>query len=310
MSIEIKRNQNNISCPDCKNELNIIQDYERGEIICGNCGIVINEKIIDQGPEWRAFNTLEIEKRSRVGAPTSYSIHDKGLSTIIDRHNTDIYGKKLSGKTSQKFYRIRKWQRRSIIFDSTSRNLSKAMTELDRLTSQLDIPKSVKETAAVFYHRALDKHIIKGRSINTMIIATSYLACRLRKFPTSLDDFLKFTSINKKKIGRAYRLLIQELGIQIPILNAKDFIPRICADLKLSNQVQEKACELIDSASNKFITIGREPIGLAAAAIYIAGILEGERPTQIKLAKTAHVSEVTIRSRCKELKNKLKITLN
>ncbi len=307
MTVEIKSNKTNISCPDCKNDVNFIHDYERGEIICENCGIVISEKIIDQGPEWRAFNNSEKEKRSRTGSPISYTIHDKGLSTVIDRHNIDIHGKKLSGKTCQKFYRIRKWHRRSLIIDSTARNLSTAMTELDRLTSQLDITKGVKESAAIIYHKALDRNIIRGRSINTMITATLYIACKLRKVPVTLDDILKYTQINKKKLGRAYRLLIQGLGIKIPILNAKDFISRICADLELSNQVQKKACEIINLANNQNITTGKEPMGLAAAAIYIAGILEDERITQMKLAKMTHISEVTIRSRCKDLKTKLKI---
>lgn len=296
-----------VVCPECGNDSDIVNDDTRGEIICGNCGIVISEKVIDQGPEWRAFNTLERDKRSRVGSPISYTIHDKGLSTMIDWHDKDIYGKKLPPKTRAQVYRMRKWQIRTRVHSSIARNLAQAMTELDRLSSQLDIPKGVKETSAVMYRRAIERRLIRGRSIEAMIAAAVYAACRLRKVPRTLDELVKYTRVNKKDLGRAYRLMIQRLGVQIPTSNAKDFISRFCADLELSGRVQKKACELIDQASAKAITAGKDPTGLAAAAIYITGILEGERRTQRRIAEVAHVTEVTIRNRYKELIKKLRI---
>ncbi len=307
MTIDSNSVLSKIACPECGNDSNIVNDDTRGEVICGNCGIVISEKIIDQGPEWRAFNTLERDKRSRVGSPISYTIHDKGLSTMIDWHDKDIYGKKLPPKTRAQVYRMRKWQIRTRVHSSIARNLAQAMTELDRLSSQLDIPKGVKETSAVMYRRAIERRLIRGRSIEAMIAAAVYAACRLRKVPRTLDELVKYTRVNKKDLGRAYRLMIQRLGVQIPTSNAKDFISRFCADLELSGRVQKKACELIDQASAKAITAGKDPTGLAAAAIYITGILEGERRTQRRIAEVAHVTEVTIRNRYKELIKKLRI---
>ena len=307
MTIDSNSVLSKIVCPECDNDSNIVNDDTRGEIICGNCGIVISEKIIDQGPEWRAFNTLERDKRSRVGSPISYTIHDKGLSTMIDWHDKDIYGKKLPPKTRAQVYRMRKWQIRTRVHSSIARNLAQAMTELDRLSSQLDIPKGVKETSAVMYRRAIERRLIRGRSIEAMIAAAVYAACRLRKVPRTLDELVKYTRVNKKDLGRAYRLMIQRLGIQIPTSNAKDFISRFCADLELSGRVQKKACELIDQATAKAITAGKDPTGLAAASIYITGILEGERRTQRRIAEVAHVTEVTIRNRYKELIKKLRI---
>ncbi len=307
LTVESKSANQKITCPECGNDSNIVNDDTRGEIICGDCGIVINDKLIDQGPEWRAFNTMERDKRSRVGSPISYTIHDKGLSTMIDWHDKDIYGKKLPPKTRAQVYRMRKWQIRTRVHSSIARNLAQAMTELDRLSSQLDIPKGVKETSAVMYRRAIERRLIRGRSIEAMVAAAVYAACRLRKVPRTLDELVKYTRVNKKDLGRAYRLMIQRLGIQIPTSNAKDFISRFCADLELSGRVQKKACELIDQACDKAITAGKDPTGLAAAAIYITGILEGERRTQRRIAEVAHVTEVTIRNRYKELIKKLRI---
>ncbi|MHA1144364.1 MAG: transcription initiation factor IIB [Candidatus Helarchaeota archaeon] len=302
-------NNERIVCPECGNDTDIVNDVNRGEIICGNCGIVIDQRVIDQGPEWRAFTSDERDKRSRVGSPTSYTIHDKGLSTMIDWHDKDIYGKKLPPKTRAAVYRMRKWQIRTRVHSSIARNLAQAMAELDRLSSQLGIPKGVKETSAVMYRRAIERRLIRGRSIEAMVAASVYAACRIRKVPRTLDELAKFTRVSKKELGRSYRLMIQKLGISIPTANAKDFISRFGADLELSGRIQKKACELIDLATQKGITAGKDPTGLAAAAIYIVGILEGERRTQRKIAEVAHVTEVTIRNRYKELIKKLRISV-
>lgn len=295
-------------CPECGND-DVHIDHSRGEVICSACGIVINDRIIDQGPEWRAFTSDERDKRARVGSPTSYTIHDKGLSTMIDWHDKDIYGKKLPPKTRAQVYRMRKWQIRTRVHSSIARNLAQAMAELDRLSSQLGIPKGVKETSAVMYRRAIERRLIRGRSIEAMVAAAVYASCRIRKVPRTLDELAKYTRINKKELGRSYRLMIQKLGINIPTANAKDFISRFGADLNLSGRIQKKACELLDLASEKGITAGKDPTGLAAAAIYIVGILEGERRTQRKIAEVAHVTEVTIRNRYKELIKKLRISV-
>ena len=296
------------TCPECGNE-EVHVDRSRGEVICAACGIVISDRIIDQGPEWRAFTSDERDKRARVGSPTSYTIHDKGLSTMIDWHDKDIYGKKLPPKTRAQVYRMRKWQIRTRVHSSIARNLAQAMAELDRLSSQLGIPKGVKETSAVMYRRAIERRLIRGRSIEAMVAAAVYASCRIRKVPRTLDELAKYTRINKKELGRSYRLMIQKLGINIPTANAKDFISRFGADLSLSGRIQKKACELLDLATEKGITAGKDPTGLAAASIYIVGILEGERRTQRKIAEVAHVTEVTIRNRYKELIKKLRISV-
>lgn len=309
MTIEDKSVQPKVFCPECGNESNIVDDGTRGEIICGNCGIVIDEKVIDQRPEWRAFDKLELDKKSRVGSPLNYTIHDKGLSTLIDPRERDIYGKKLPIKTRAQVYRLRKWQNRSRIQSSNDRNLIIAMSELDRLSSQLGIPRGIKESSAVIYRRALEKKLIRGRTIEAMIDASVYVACRLRKVPRTLDEIVKYTRMNKKDIGHAYRLIILNLGMKIPTPTAKDFISRFCAELELSINVQKKAIEIINMAYQKDITSGKDPAGLAAASIYIAGIIEDERRVQKQISEVAHVTDVTIRNRYKELIKKLGISV-
>ncbi|MHA1250353.1 MAG: transcription initiation factor IIB [Candidatus Helarchaeota archaeon] len=307
--IQTNKDSNISVCPECLSH-EIIIDKKRGEKICSNCGLVLEEKEIDQGPEWRAFTLDERNRRSRVGSPLTYTVHDKGLSTMIDWHDKDHLGKKLSPKTRAQVYRLRKWQIRTRVHSSIDRNLAFAMSELDRLSSQLGIPRGVKESSAVFYRKAIEKKLIRGRSIEAMIAASIYAACRLRKVPRTLDEIARHSRVNRKELGRCYRLILRELDMRIPTASPIEFIPRFGAELDLSGRAQKRAIEIITMAREQGLTAGKDPTGLAAASIYISAILEGERRTQREIAEVAHVTEVTVRNRYKELVKELNIKID
>ncbi|MHA1385420.1 MAG: transcription initiation factor IIB [Candidatus Helarchaeota archaeon] len=297
-------------CPECFNSTNIISDYSTGDQICGECGLVISEKIIDQGPEWRAFNVTERDKRARTGSPISITVFDKGLSTMIDSQDKDYYGNKIKPKKRAQIYRMRKWDNRTRIHDAIAKNLSKAMSELDRLSSQLEIPKDIKEQAAFLYRKALESGKIKGRNIAGMMTAALYSACRIRKVPRTFEDFQKFSKLSKKSLRKFYRIFVETMNMKIPLADPKSYVPRFCSALNLSSHVQNKVYEILDGIKKKNITSGRDPTKLAAAAIYIAGILEGEKRTQKDIARIANISEVTLRNRYKEIAKLLKIKLD
>ncbi|NVM31354.1 MAG: transcription initiation factor IIB [Candidatus Helarchaeota archaeon] len=294
------------TCSECGSG-EVRTDHARGETICANCGMVLSFRNIDQGPEWRAFSNEELKKRSRVGSPSTFTVHDKRLSTIIDWQNKDAFGKQLTPKRRAQIYRLRKWQIRTRVHSSLDRNLAVAMSELDRLRSQLGIPWGVKETAAVLYRRAVAKKLVRGRSIEAMIAATLYVACRKRKLPRTLDEIARYSRVNRKELGRCYRLMLDKLEIIIPMASPVDFIPRFSTALILSERTQQTAAKIITLAREKAITVGKDPTGLAAAALYISAILEGERRTQREIAKVAHVTEVTVRNRYKEIVKELNI---
>jgi transcription initiation factor TFIIB len=308
MSNKINTKVEKLVCPDCASD-QIMMDTTRGENICTNCGAVIESHLISESPEWRAFTAEERGKRSRVGGPTTYTIHDKGLSTQIGWEDRDVYGKKLSPAQRAQIYRLRKWHIRTRVHSPVDRNLAYAMSELDRLASQLGIPRSVKETASVIYRSAIDKRLIRGRSIEAMIAAACYAAARMRRVPRTLDEIAQNSRITKKELGRCYRLIIYELAIKIPLANPTDYIVRFAAELRLSGKTSRTAIELIRLAKAAGLTAGKDPTGLAAASIYISGILEGERRTQREIAETATVTEVTVRNRYKELVRKLEIEI-
>ena len=295
------------SCPDCGSQ-SLIQDFTRGDLICDQCGTVVDDMLIDDSPEWRAYSAEERANRSRTGAPTNYSIHDKGLSTQIALEDRDAYGAKLSAQKKFQFYRLRKWNTRSRIASSKDRNLTKAMRELDRLSSQLTLPRSVKDTSAIIYRKALEANLIRGRSIEEMIAASTYAAARQRHLPRTLDEVSEHSRVSKKELGRAYRLLVMELKLKIPLADPINYVVRYSAELELTGEVSRSAKEILREAKRKRMTQGKDPVSLAAASIYIAGILYDQALTQQQIADIASVTEVTIRNRYKELVKELEIS--
>ncbi|BDH79116.1 transcription initiation factor IIB [Methanothermobacter tenebrarum] len=304
MKKEISEIEKETRCPECGSE-DLRGDYERAEIVCGKCGLVIDDNLLDMGPEWRAFDHEQRDKRTRVGAPLTYTIHDKGLSTMIDWRNKDIYGRDIPARNRAQWYRLRKWQRKIRISGATERNLAYALSELDRDSSNLGLPRSVREAASMIYRKAVENKLIRGRSIEGVVAASLYAACRRCNVPRTLDEIAEISRVSKKEVGRTYRFLTRELNIKLPPTSPVDYVPRFATELGLSGEVQSKAIEIIEKAMKKGLTSGRGPTGVAAAALYIASVLLGERKTQRDVAEVAGVTEVTIRNRYKELTEQL-----
>jgi transcription initiation factor TFIIB len=295
-----------VQCPECGSN-HLSKDYSRAELVCRNCGLILDEDIIDHGPEWRAFDSEQREKRSRTGAPMTYTIHDKGLSTVIGWKNRDSYGKSIPTRNRAQIYRLRKWERRIRISNATERNLAIALSELDRMASSLGLPRTVRETAAMIYRKAALKKLVRGRSIEGVTTAALYAACRQCHVPRTLDEISNIAHISRKEIGRTYRYVSRELGLKLLPTSPEDYISRFCSELKLSGDVRAKTVEILQEAARRELTSGRGPTGMAAASLYIASVLCGERRTQREVADVAGVTEVTIRNRYKELTKKLDI---
>ena len=296
-------------CPEC-GEVKLIKDYERAELICTNCGLVIKEKMMNLGPEWRIFDKEQTKERVRVGAPTTYTIHDKGLTTMIDWRNKDVHGKNLPPIKRTQIYRLRRLQKRLSVSSVIERNLVFALSELNRMASHLNLPKNVRESAAVIYRKAVELNLIKGRSIEEVAAAAIYVACRKCKVPITLDEISEISRVKKKNLGRNYRFLAKKLHILFPPANPIDYIPKFTSDLGLSNKVQNLAIDIVKQACLRGITFGKGPKSIAAAAIYIASMSMSERRTQRQIAQVTRVTEVTIRNRYKELVEKLDLNIS
>ncbi len=302
------KKQGTTICSICGGD-DFYEDHSRGETICTSCGCVITERIMDTGPEWRAFTTEERNSRARTGAPMTLTMADKGLATTISWSDRDANGRSIKASNRAAIYRMRKWQIRTLVHSSQHRNLSIAMSEMDRLSSQLGVPRETKETGALVYRKALAKRLVRGRSIEGMVAASVYLSCRIHKIPRQLDEIVDEARVNRKELGQCVRLILRYVDVKVPIPSANDLMPRISADLELDGQTVQTAMNIINEARQKGITAGKDPGGLAAAALYIAGIITDDRRTQREIAEASNVTEVTVRNRYKDLATSLKITI-
>ena len=286
-------------CPECSG-INLFFNKDKGEVICKDCGLVVEEKMVDFGQEWREFDSQQSESRRRTGAPITYTQYDQGLGTEVGR-KADLYS--LANKTKNKFFRLRKWQYR--ISTAIERNLKLALAELKRVSSYLKLPKSVEEEAARIYTMAVQRGLVRGRSMESVVAGALYAACRRHEVPRTLDELSEASGIEKKEVGRTYRFITRELQITILPSNPIDYIPRFSSSLTLTPKTQSKAVEIIELAQSKELTSGRGPTGIAAAGLYVAALINGEKRTQREVADVAGVTEVTIRNRYKELLDKL-----
>ncbi len=294
-------------CPECSSS-HLEENYERGELVCADCGLVISENIIDHGQEWRGFDTEQNEKRARTGAPITYTVHDKGLSTEISWKNVDIYGKSIPARNKPQLYRMRKWQKRLRAANAVERNLIVALASIERISSNMGLPKNAREEAAVIYRKAASRDLIRGRSIEGVVSASIYAASRQLGFPRAIEEVARASRVGRKEIGRNYRTLVRELRISLLPTTPHDYVSRFCSELNLGNDVETRAVEILKSMDEGSSNVGKGPTGIAAAAIYIAAILCGKKRTQEEIANISGVTEVTLRNRFKDITGALSLS--
>jgi transcription initiation factor TFIIB len=293
-------------CPRC-GKGPMVLDSESGELVCSNCGYVVKEKIEDSGPEWRSSSKDEGKDESRAGLPTSIAAHDMGLSTIIGTRNADSTGRPISGSMRSTVDRLRTWDRRSQVHESSDRNMSRAFVQLRTFSDKLSLSDEIVERAAYIYRKALERGLIRGRSITEMIAASLYAACRDSEVPRTLKDVAAVANIGKKDLARSYRLLIREMDIKMPVPDPAKSVAKIASKVEAGERTRRRALEIIAKARQNGVAAGKDPVGLAASALYVASTLSGEDKTQRDIAQAAGVTEVTIRNRYKNLRAALQI---
>ena len=293
-----------IRCPRCGSG-DLIMDPERGEEICGQCGLVISEGMVNLGPEWRAFTSAERDARARTGAGASYALYDKGLSTGF-RGSRDGHGNRLDIETRARMRKLKRYDDRSKRDESRGRNLSIAMSELDRLAAVLHIPRGVKEEAALLYRKALGRDLIRGRSIDAFVAASLYAACRLHRVPRPLKNVARASTRDYSEVARTYRLLLRELNLKMPVDDPMKFVSGIASKLKLGQGTELHAIEILRRARERQGLSGKDPRGIAAAALYRACVESGDRRIQKEVAEAAGTTEVTLRNRLRGLEDALR----
>jgi len=284
-------------CPEC-DSTDIVTDPTKGTSICASCGLVLDTQM-DLGPEWRAYNSSELQERSRIGSPMTPLKAEMGLRTQIGNIRKDISGRTLPYTSQTKYRRLSRIDNRTR--KSEIRNLRFALKELKRIKSQLELPEDVAEMGAMIYRKALKKNLIRGRSIDGMIAASLYLACRKKKLPQTLKDIASVSNISSKELGRCIRIILQKLDLKVSPSDYAALVHRLGISLRVTMKARRQAVKILNLARAKGATVGKNPMSLAAAALYISTIQTGERRTQQEIANIARITPVTIRNRFKEL---------
>ena len=289
-------------CPECDSKLRETND----ETVCEDCGYVADESPIDHGPEWRSFTYEDSQKKSRTGLPESVLQHDKGLSTNISWANRDGYGNTLSSKQRRQAQRLRKWNERTRFDTSSDQNLKNALTEIERMSSAMNVPKSTRKMAAQLYRTVTDstdsdgKPILPGRSIEGVAAACLYISCRQDNITRTFDDIVTVSKISAKRISRTRRYISNELDIPVPVPEPTDYIPAVCSDLNVGSIVERYAKGVLKQAEENGLHSGKDPKGLAASTVYLCvkQLNNGQKITQHDVSNIASISEVTVRNHC------------
>ncbi len=283
----------NEKCADCGS-----QEFETGQdgyTYCVMCGLVQQAQVIDYGQDWRSYEDGSGKENERTGAAKDILQHDYGITTEISPNMSG-----LTSKEKSKWGRLGHIDRRGRIRNSTERNLATALTELKRISSRMSLPKATQKEAAWIYRKAVEKKLIRGRSIEGVVAASIYAACRLHQNPRTLDDVGRHSRTGRKEIGRTFRFLKRQLRLEISLSHPSDYIPRFCSELKVPKEIELEASRILASVGSEAM-ISRGPTGIAAAAIYLAAKKQKKDRTQSEVAHVAGVTEVTIRNRYKEL---------
>ena len=284
----------------------LVTDPDTGEVIRRDTGEVV-ANVVPQDKEWRAASSAEASARAHNGVPTSLAFHDMGLSTVIGKNDVDAAGNYLDASTRARMGRLRIWNTRSQRRSSSERNLQQAFTMLAKIKHTLNLPDYVTEKAAYVYRKAQERGLIRGSSTGSVLAASIYIASRQSGILRTLEDISETTNVKPKQAARSYRRVVSALEMSVPMIDPARYIIRVANGLALDEKATRRALELMKTAKNRNALVGKDPVGIAASILYLVSLDEPKTPrTQTEIAKAAGVTEVTLRTRSKELRRILK----
>ena len=302
---KINRSSENPSvCPSCKGDNTIITDPKTGEIICSKCGMVLSDKLSNIRSDGRPIVMDETEGKTTTGLP-SLAIHDMGLSTVIGKENTDAHKNKNEPSMLSTMHRLRTWDFRTQVHNSSDKSLRFAFSELGILKDKLGLSDAIIERTAYIYRKAQERGMLRGRSILAVLAAAIYIACRQLDAPRTLDDIATASNVKRKSIAKSHRDLIFQLHLNLPSIDTTKCVAGVANKANISEKTKHQAINLMTDVVKNGIAAGKDPMGLAATVLYASCIKTGEQKTQFELAKAAQITDATIRNRFKDLKDQL-----
>jgi transcription initiation factor TFIIB len=271
-----------------------MEDRESGDVVCASCGFVLAERTEMGGPEWRNLGPEETLERERTGPPLSFRRADLGLATSIGR--------------KQGAEKLRFWEKRTF-YTRRQRSLKEGLKLVENLASKLDLGRTATDQAAYVYRKAARAGFLRGHSTKLVAAAAVYLSCRESGIPKTLDALAQVSGVGKRVLAREYRDLVESFEVKVPILEPERYAAKIASDLSINEKTTRKAYSILRKAKRNGLAAGKDPKGLASAALYLATLSAEKHPSQEELAKSAGVTSFTLRKSAhllkKYLENKL-----
>ncbi len=270
--------------------------------VCQNCGVVYGQEFVSS--ERRAYTADEVKNRRR----TEPRWRTYGPRTVIGISKTDCKGQQLDSKRAQLFSRLSKIQ--GSLINSIERNFWESKPKLMSLCQKLQIPDFIQESAWKIYSQVARQKLTMGRSIESFVTASLYAAIRIHNFPRLLEEIVEVALIPIRSVHRSLglivRIILPQMGFKYKPISPNPLIYRFGAELGLTITTQKDAYNILVAASKRGLKrMGKDPKGIAAAVLYLAAKHNGERKTQTQIASIARITEVTLRTRAKQIRGHL-----
>jgi len=305
LSREDLRTHDATRCPNC-GSLALYVDPIRGERVCDTCGFVLDEALVDQGPDWTTF---EGEDRIRSGPPPSVMVPDKGLGSMVGNGLRDAKGNPIDARSVAALNRLRRvshWTR----YDRVERALAPGLMQLSSLSSRLGLPQDFRERAASILRKTIEAGLSRGRAMDAIVAAVVYLAAKQLGAPRGLHELAQATGVSVHRISLTAKIISREVGVFARATRAEDFVPRFASQLGVDPGVRERAMNLVGAGNRVKGLEANSPVGIAAGALYLASEERGAPLTQAEIARLTGVSEVTIRKHYRLLKDALATSMS
>uniref|UniRef100_A0A8C7GQ14 Transcription initiation factor IIB n=1 Tax=Oncorhynchus kisutch TaxID=8019 RepID=A0A8C7GQ14_ONCKI len=259
-----------VQCPNHPDAM-LVEDYRAGDMICPECGLVVGDRVIDVGSEWRTFtNEKATQDPSRVGDAQNPLLNGGDLSTMISKG---------TGAASFDEFGNSKYQNRRTM-SSSDRAMLNAFKEITTMADRINLPRNIIDRTNNLFKQVYEQKSLKGRANDAIASACLYIACRQEGVPRTFKEICAVSRISKKEIGRCFKLILKALETSVDLITTGDFMSRFCSNLGLPKQVQMAATYIARKAVELDLVPGRSPISVAAAAIYMASQASAEKKTQ------------------------------
>jgi len=310
-----------VMCPDCREvPANIVEEFSSGDMVCGSCGLVLGDRIVDTRSEWRTFSNDDQagDDPSRVGDAANPFLNGAQLETTISY---------TPGGAGRELHRAQN----KTTGDKSTKGLLAAYKEIGAFCDSINIQKVVSDAAKQLFKIVDDHKAFKGKPQEAIIAGCIFIACRQCQVPRTFREIFALTKVPKKEIGRVFKALEKFFAAQdskkmdeitksggivddsqqyktTSSTKATELMIRYCNNLNLTQNCTTIAQELADRAATIGTLAGRSPISSAAACIYMVSYLMKQPKTAKEISTIAGVSDGTIRNAYKHLytdRNKL-----